>query len=35
LRNGNYSSAAVLQNLNARKELRPNCKTYCRKLYTV
>jgi len=25
----------ILQNLNAHKELQPNCKTYCRKLYTV
>jgi len=35
LRDGNYSSVAVPQNLNARKELQRNCRTYCCKLYTV
>jgi len=35
LRDENDSSAAVLQNLNEHKELQQNCKTSCRKLYTV
>ena len=30
-----YSGAAVLKNVNAHKELQPNCKTYCRKLFTT
>jgi len=30
-----YSSSAVLQNLNAHKELQPNYKTYCRKLHAA